>query len=331
MMAATAGGAGGAQGRARRGQRRRRHGQGRDDRRPAPGVDRRSTPTRSIPRTSRCCRTWSSPRSTRRMRSAQELQESKLGGLGEGFDPMSALDALGMGGMGGLGGGGGGAGGLPGGQPNRAARRRSVSGSTACSPRPSSAWSPSSPSSPASASGPRSGSRSTSCAPRPRTPTALAEAIRDVKEKITLCEVCFNLAEGPRCTVCLDERRDADRDLRGRGARRRDPDRAHARVPRPLPRARRRAVADRRRRARGPQARPALRARRDETASARSILATNPTTTGEATALHVAAALHERAPDVAVTRLASGLPVGGDLEYADEVTLGRAFAGRRAV
>ena len=61
------------------------------------------------------------------------------------------------------------------------------------------------------------------------------------------------------------------------------------------------------------------------------VLATNPTTTGEATALHIAAALRERAPDVAVTRLASGLPVGGDLEYADEVTLGRAFAGRRAL
>jgi recombination protein RecR len=61
------------------------------------------------------------------------------------------------------------------------------------------------------------------------------------------------------------------------------------------------------------------------------VLATNPTTTGEATALHIAAALHERTPDVAVTRLASGLPVGGDLEYADEVTLGRAFAGRRAL
>jgi DNA-binding YbaB/EbfC family protein len=58
------------------------------------------------------------------VRSAQELQESKLGGLSEGFDPMSALDALGMGGMGGLGGGGGGGGGLPGGQPNRAARRK---------------------------------------------------------------------------------------------------------------------------------------------------------------------------------------------------------------
>ena len=61
------------------------------------------------------------------------------------------------------------------------------------------------------------------------------------------------------------------------------------------------------------------------------VLATNPTTTGEATALHVAGGLHEHAPEVAVTRLASGLPVGGDLEYADEVTLGRAFAGRRAL
>ena len=54
------------------------------------------------------------------LRSAQQLQESKLGGLGEGFDPMSALDALGMGGLG----GGGTPGGLPGGQPNRAARRK---------------------------------------------------------------------------------------------------------------------------------------------------------------------------------------------------------------
>jgi recombination protein RecR len=61
------------------------------------------------------------------------------------------------------------------------------------------------------------------------------------------------------------------------------------------------------------------------------VLATNPTTTGEATALHIADGLRERAPQVSVTRLASGLPVGSDLEYADEVTLGRAFAGRRAV
>jgi recombination protein RecR len=61
------------------------------------------------------------------------------------------------------------------------------------------------------------------------------------------------------------------------------------------------------------------------------VLATNQTTTGEATALHIADGLRTLAPDVAVTRLASGLPVGGDLEYADEVTLGRAFAGRRAL
>jgi recombination protein RecR len=161
---------------------------------------------------------------------------------------------------------------------------------------------------------------------------ALAEAIRDVKEKITLCEICFNLAEGPRCTVCLDERRDGGlicvveepgdvipiertHEYRGRyhvlggalspidGVEPEDLRLAqlYARVFDP--------------------AHPVQEV----------ILATNPTTTGEATALHVAAALHERAPEVAVTRLASGLPVGGDLEYADEVTLGRAFAGRRAV
>jgi len=61
------------------------------------------------------------------------------------------------------------------------------------------------------------------------------------------------------------------------------------------------------------------------------VIATNSTTTGEATALHIAAGVRELAPEVAVTRLASGLPVGSDLEYADELTLGRAFAGRRAL
>ena len=61
------------------------------------------------------------------------------------------------------------------------------------------------------------------------------------------------------------------------------------------------------------------------------VLATNPTTTGEATALHIAEELRARAPSVTVTRLASGLPVGSDLEYADEITLGKALAGRRAM
>ena len=58
------------------------------------------------------------------------------------------------------------------------------------------------------------------------------------------------------------------------------------------------------------------------------IIATNPTMTGEATAAYIAGLLRER---VSVTRLASGLPVGGDLEFADEVTLGRALDGRRTI
>ena len=63
---------------------------------------------------------------------------------------------------------------------------------------------------PASGSAPRSGSRSTSCASRPRRRSPLAEAIREVKETVGLCEVCFNLAVEPRCRICEDERRDAD-------------------------------------------------------------------------------------------------------------------------
>jgi recombination protein RecR len=164
----------------------------------------------------------------------------------------------------------------------------------------------------------------------PEDATALADAIRDVKEKISLCEVCFNLAEGPRCTICLDERRDPTlicvveepgdvipiertHEYRGRyhvlggalspidGV---EPDDLK--------------IAQ-------------LYARVERSEVREVVLATNPTTTGEATALHIADGLRTRALDVAVTRLASGLPVGGDLEYADEVTLGRALAGRRAL
>jgi recombination protein RecR len=160
--------------------------------------------------------------------------------------------------------------------------------------------------------------------------TALAESIREVKERIGLCEVCFNLADGPRCRICEDERRDPElicvveeagdvipvertHEYRGRyhvlggalspidGV---DPDDLK--------------IAELYRRVSDP-AQPIREV----------VLATNPTTTGEATALHIADALRERAPGVVVTRLASGLPVGGDLEYADEVTLGKAFAGRR--
>ncbi len=159
---------------------------------------------------------------------------------------------------------------------------------------------------------------------------ALADAIREVKERIGFCEVCFNLAEGPRCRICADERRDGDvicvveepvdvisiertHEFRGRyhvlgGALSPidgiDPedlriDQLYARL-------------------RGGTVREV-------------VIATNPTTTGEATALHIAAGIRQIAPDTAVTRLASGLPVGSDLEYADELTLGRAFSGRRAL
>jgi recombination protein RecR len=164
----------------------------------------------------------------------------------------------------------------------------------------------------------------------PEDALALAAAIREVKERIGLCEICFNLAEGPRCTICADERRDTSilcvveepgdvipiertHEFRGRyhvlGGALSPIDGVE---PEDLKI-------------------PQLYARVESGGISEVVLATNPTTTGEATALHVADGLRSRAPDVTVTRLASGLPVGGDLEYADEVTLGRALAGRRAV
>jgi recombination protein RecR len=164
----------------------------------------------------------------------------------------------------------------------------------------------------------------------PADANALADAIREVKEKIRPCEICFNLADEPRCRICQDERRDGavicvveepgdiipierTHEFRGRyhvlGGALSPIDGVD---PEDL------KVAELYRRVEGGEVREV-------------VIATNPTTTGEATAHHIAAALRERTPDVAVTRLASGLPVGGDLEYADEVTLGRAFAGRQQI
>ena len=162
--------------------------------------------------------------------------------------------------------------------------------------------------------------------------TALAEAIREVKEKIGLCEICFNLTDEPRCRICEDPRRDhglicvveepsdvipMERTHEYHGVYHVlggalspidgiDPE--DLKIAELLARA---ATAD--------------------GAVREVVLATNPTTTGEATALHIAQELRERAPNLNVTRLASGLPVGSDLEYADEVTLGKALAGRRSV
>jgi recombination protein RecR len=160
---------------------------------------------------------------------------------------------------------------------------------------------------------------------------ALADAIREMKEKVGLCEVCFNLAEGPRCRICEDASRDrtlvcvveepADvipiertHEYRGLyhvlgGAL--SPidgvDASDLRIAELL-----RRVAE----------------GGDDERIAEVVLATNPTTTGEATALHIA---DELRGSVTVTRLASGLPVGADLEHADEVTLGKALSGRRSL
>ncbi len=159
---------------------------------------------------------------------------------------------------------------------------------------------------------------------------ALSDSIREVKEKIGLCEVCFNLADGPRCQICQDQRRDrslicvieepADvipiertHEFRGLyhvlggalspidGV---DPE--DLKLAELIGRARDEEVKE-------------------------VVIATNPTTTGEATAFYIAEAIKELGNEVAVTRLASGLPVGADLEYADEITLGRALAGRRTL
>jgi recombination protein RecR len=176
--------------------------------------------------------------------------------------------------------------------------------------------------------------------------TALAEAIVEVKEKIGLCEVCFNLTDEARCRICVDPRRDhalicvveepsdvipmertheyhgvyhvlggALSPIDGVDAEDLKMAELFARVA-----------------AGGSAAGGERGAAPDADVSVREVvLATNPTTTGEATALHVAQELRARAPQVKVTRLASGLPVGSDLEYADEVTLGKAFAGRLAL
>jgi recombination protein RecR len=154
---------------------------------------------------------------------------------------------------------------------------------------------------------------------------ALADAIEEVKERVRFCNECGNLTEDDLCAICLDARRDhslicvvehpADlislertHEFRGLyhvlggslspidGV---EPE--HLRIDELLRRVERNGVQE-------------------------VVLATNPNMTGEATAHFLADRLRGR---VRVTRLASGLPVGGDLEYADEVTLGRALAGRR--
>jgi recombination protein RecR len=156
----------------------------------------------------------------------------------------------------------------------------------------------------------------------------LASSIVEVKEKISWCRRCFNMAEGELCQYCLGERRDdtlicvveEPRDIVAIERTREFTGRYHVlqgtispiegvgpdqlRIKELLARVRDEGVKE-------------------------VILATNPNTDGEVTAMYLARMLQDS--EVRVTRIASGLPVGGDLEYADEVTLGRALEGRREI
>jgi recombination protein RecR len=154
---------------------------------------------------------------------------------------------------------------------------------------------------------------------------ALADAIREVKAKIGFCRECGNLTENELCVICLDARRDhsmicvveqpadllsVERTHEFRGVYHvlggalsplDGVEPQHLRIEELVGRVESNGVEE-------------------------VVLATNPNMTGEATAAYLADRLRDR---TRVTRLASGLPVGGDLEYADEVTLGRALSGRR--
>ncbi|MBT4949532.1 MAG: recombination mediator RecR [Candidatus Nanopelagicales bacterium] len=156
----------------------------------------------------------------------------------------------------------------------------------------------------------------------------LAEVLLEVKEKVQFCEICGNVAQNPQCRICLDPKRDSSvlcvveepkdvvaiektREFRGGyhilggsinpidGV---GPDDLRIRE---------------------------LMLRLADGSVTEVILATDPNLEGEATATYLSRLLVPLG--LTVSRLASGLPVGGDLEYADEITLGRAFAGRRQV
>jgi recombination protein RecR len=154
----------------------------------------------------------------------------------------------------------------------------------------------------------------------------LAKAIVDVKDKIRYCSVCYNISEGEVCSICLDPRRDESLIC-------------VVEEPRDVIAIERSGVFRGRYHVLGGAISPIdgigpdelrfeeLMGRLREGAVKEIIVATNPNAEGEATALYLAQLV--RPVGVKATRIASGLPVGGDLEYADEITLGRALDGRR--
>mgnify|MGYP001487030994 FL=1 len=159
---------------------------------------------------------------------------------------------------------------------------------------------------------------------------ALAEALLDLKRRIGECRVCFNFAEGELCAVCSDERRE-------RGLI------CVVEQPSDIFTIERSGEFRGRYHVLGGALSPIdgvdvedlrfeqLFERIDRERPQEVVIATNATTTGEATALYLAEELHRRFPELRVTRLASGLPAGADLEYADELTVSRALRGRYAL
>jgi len=157
----------------------------------------------------------------------------------------------------------------------------------------------------------------------------LAGALTQLKQKVHFCSVCFNVAQDDLCRICADPRRDGraicvveeSKDVAAIEKTREFRGLYHVLGGAISP-------MD----GKGPsqlRLRELLSRLADGTVT-EVILATNPNLEGEATATYIARMLADF-PGITVSRLASGLPVGGDLEYADEVTLGRAFSGRRTV
>jgi recombination protein RecR len=162
----------------------------------------------------------------------------------------------------------------------------------------------------------------------PEDAKRLAKAVVEAKERVSWCRRCFNFAEGDLCAYCRDDRRDATmlcvveepRDIVAVERTQEYRGRYHVLLGAISPIE-----------GIGPEQLKVkeLLARVGDEGVQEVILATNPNIEGEATALYLAQLL--KPLGLRVTRIASGLPVGGDLEYADEVTLGRALEGRREV
>ncbi|MBO3663669.1 recombination mediator RecR [Microbacterium stercoris] len=156
----------------------------------------------------------------------------------------------------------------------------------------------------------------------------LSELLREVRERVKFCEICGNVSEQETCVICRDPRRDRSlicvvEDAKDVAAIER------TREFRGLYHVLGGAISPIAGIGPGELRIQELMSRLADGEVQEIILATNPNLEGEATATYLSRLL--MALDITVSRLASGLPVGGDLEYADEVTLGRAFEGRRTL